>query len=157
MLESLIIKYSSYLSQYGLAIVFFASFVGSTIFVPMTVEVLLAFLQALGFSPLLLLLITTLGSTLGSLFNYFLGKILDRKVLAKWRRDKDIRKMKRIVDIYGAPGLIILLALPLPLPVDIITVILGFYEMDLKIFTISVIIGKFIHYLFYIGIVNVII
>ncbi len=157
MLEELLIKYANYFSQYGLAVIFTISFIGSTIFIPLSVEVFIGLLLGLGFNPWYLLIFATLGSTLGSLFNYFLGKLIDRKIIAKWRRNKDIRNLKRFVDRYGTPGLVILLALPLPLPVDIVTIFLGISEMDLKLFTAAVVIGKFIHYLFYIGIVNVII
>jgi membrane protein YqaA with SNARE-associated domain len=102
------------------------------------------------------LFLATVGSTLGNLFNYFVGKVIGLKLLKDKERDKEFQRMKRIANKYGFLGLFVLLAIPLPLPVDIVTVFAGVSKMDIKYFTITVFFGKLVKYLFYTGLIELV-
>ncbi len=157
MFENILNGVINYLLQYGLGGLVIISFIGSTIFIPMTIEMFVALFIGIGLNPLLVLIFATIGSSLGSTFNYFIGNIIDEKIIKKWKKDNTIKQLKRIVDIYGPLGIFILLALPFPLPVDVITVFAGITRMDIKKFLIAVILGKFLHYLFYTELIKVVI
>lgn len=145
------------IAEYGYAGLFLVSFLGSTIFIPLTTEVLLGMLIGAGLNAYYVVIIASIGSTLGSTVNYFLGKLGIKYYTEKVRKTKNKDKWREIANRYGILGLFVVLALPIPLPVDILTVAAGISKMDLKYFLIAVFFAKLLRYAFYAGLVKVIV
>ncbi len=147
----------SALLEYGYPGLFLVSFLGSTIFIPLTVEIFLAGIIGVGLNPVYAVLIATIGSTFGSIVNYLIGRIGIKYYMKKVKKSKENDKWQKIADKYGSIGLLAVLALPLPLPVDILTIAAGVSRMKFKYFLIAVIFGKLLHYAFYAGIIEAVI
>jgi len=126
-------------------ILFLSAFVSATL-IPFGSEALLIYDIKEGYNIYLLLLFATLGNSLGSILNYFLGlkgeEFLIRKNLLK---DKSISKTKNYFDKYGS---VCILFSWLPIIGDPITFIAGVLKYNLKHFILLVIIAKFLRYLF---------
>ena len=157
MSEHLVQEIVYYLLNYGIFGLFLIALIGSTVFIPMSVEVFMAALAGLKIDPYLILFVASLGSLLGNVVNYFVGRVVGKRVTGKWKKDKTVKKMEEIVKKYGYAGLFVLIALPLPLPVDVLTVLAGIIEMDLKWFVLAIFLGKLVHYSFFLGIINMVI
>ena len=126
-------------------ILFLSAFVSATL-IPFGSEALLIYDIKEGYNIYYLLFFATLGNSLGSLFNYFLGlkgeEFLIKKNLVK---EKSILKTKNYFDKYGS---ICILFSWLPLIGDPITFIAGVLKYNLKLFISLVVIAKFLRYLF---------
>ena len=94
MFENILNGVINYLLQYGLGGLVIISFIGSTIFIPMTIEMFVALFIGIGLNPLLVLIFATIGSSLGSTFNYFIGNIIDEKIIIKWKKHNTIQQLK---------------------------------------------------------------
>ena len=127
------------------SILFFSAFISATL-IPFGSEALLIYDIKEGYNVVYLVLIATLGNSLGSIVNYFLGlkgeEFLIRKNLLK---EKSILKTKKYFDKYGS---ICILFSWLPLIGDPITFIAGVLKFNLKLFILLVFIAKFLRYLF---------
>jgi len=126
-------------------ILFLSAFVSATL-IPFGSEALLIYDIKEGYNIYYLLFFATLGNSLGSLLNYFLGlkgeEFLIKKNLVK---EKSILKTKNYFDKYGS---ICILFSWLPLIGDPITFIAGVLKYNLKLFILLVVIAKFLRYLF---------
>jgi membrane protein YqaA with SNARE-associated domain len=126
-------------------ILFFSAFISATL-IPFGSEALLIYDIKEGFNIVYLVLIATLGNSLGSILNYFLGlkgeEFLIRKNLLK---EKSIEKSKKYFDKYG--WLCILFSW-VPIIGDPLTFIAGVLKFNLKLFILLVVIAKFSRYLF---------
>ncbi|AXX85814.1 YqaA family protein [Malaciobacter marinus] len=124
---------------------FFISFISATL-LPMGSEAFLVFNIKENYNIYLLLLFATLGNTLGSLLNYFLGlkgeEYLENK---KYLDKKKIAKYKVFFDKYGAFSLLLSWV---PIIGDPLTFIAGVLKYNLKFFILIVLFAKFIRYLF---------
>ncbi len=122
---------------------FFTALIAATLF-PAGSEALLIYNITEGHSLALLLLVATLGNSLGSLINYYLGlkgeSYLEEK---KYLKKEKIEKYKNFFDKYG--GYTLLLSW-LPLIGDPITFIAGVLKYDVKKFIPIVVIAKFGRY-----------
>jgi len=143
--------------EYGYVGMFLISFLGSTIFFPFATEIVIAGFIGIGLNPFYIVLVSAIGSTLGSLVNYFLGKFGIEYYKEKLKKMKNKDKLSEIANKYGVLGLFVVLALPIPLPVDILTIAAGISEMDLKYFLIAVFLAKILRYSFYAGIIKVVV
>ena len=151
-------SFVSYLLEYGLFGLFVVSFIGSTIFIPLAIEIFLAGLLGVGFNALTVVLIASLGSTLGSIINYLLGRMGIKYLEKKIKKDiKNTDKLQKIANKYGVLGLFIILAIPIPIPADIFTVVAGISKMEFKYFILAVFVAKLLKYSFYAGIVKAVI
>ncbi|AXX93715.1 MULTISPECIES: YqaA family protein [Arcobacter] len=126
-------------------ILFFSAFISATLF-PLGSEALLIYDIKEGYNIYLLLFFATLGNSLGSILNYYLGLkgeeyLIEKKLL----KEKYIDISKRYFDKYG---FITILFSWLPIIGDPITFIAGVLKYDFKKFVILVIISKFSRYLF---------
>ena len=124
---------------------FFVSFISATLF-PLGSEALLIYDIKEGYNIYLLLFFATLGNSLGSIINYFLGLkgegyLINKNLLS----EKYILKAKNYFDKYG--GFSILFSW-LPIIGDPITFVAGVLKYDFKKFLILVIVAKFSRYLF---------
>ncbi len=113
---------------------------------PFGSEALLIYNLQEGYNVYLLLLFATVGNTLGSLFNYFIGlkgeEYLEKKAYLKKEK---ILKYKKYFDKFGA---YCLLFSWLPIIGDPLTFIAGVLKYNLKKFIILVFIAKFSRYIF---------
>lgn len=139
-------------AQYGLFGLFFSSIIGSTIFVPFVTELLFVPLLELGLNPYMIVVVAALGSMFGSTINYFIG-FLGSKYLEKIKKE-DVKNAKRISNKYGAVGLFIALVLPLPLPVDALTILAGIGRMNIYLFLAIVFLAKLIKYSAVVGLLS---
>ncbi|TRZ55242.1 DedA family protein [archaeon] len=158
MFDSVIALLAAFAHQYGLLGLFASSAIGSTIFVPFSVELVLVPLTAAGLNPVLLVLAAAIGSLLGSFFNYALGFYgtdwFEKRFMKKKSQKEEIRKAEELADKYGWLGLFVLLSLPIPLPVDALTILAGASKMELKIFMPVIFFSKFIKYSIVVGLLK---
>ncbi len=155
MIESINVIFE-FLNQYGILGLFISSFIGSTIFIPLTPEILLSALVAIGMNKFFLIFVASFGSLLGNLVNYFIGRIGIKYYLQKIKKEKADRKLNKLASKYGIFGFFLILALPIPLPADIFTVAAGISKMELKYFIPVVFVAKVIKYAFYAFIAGVV-
>lgn len=126
-------------------ILFITSLISATLF-PLGSEALLIYDIKEGHNIFLLLLFATIGNSLGSVINYFLGLKGEDYLLKKSLiKESYIIKCKNYFDKYG---LYTILFSWLPIIGDPITFVAGILKYDLKKFLIFVIIAKFSRYLF---------
>lgn len=125
----------------GLAGLFLSAFVSATL-VPMSSEVVLAALiAAQGIDAALLVLVATLGNTLGSLVNWLLGRFCLRWRDRKWFPARDDR-LERGIDWFRRYGVWSLLLAWLPVVGDPITFVAGMAKVRLPLFLPLVALGK---------------
>ena len=133
------------LAEYGYIGLFLAAFIAATI-LPLGSEVVLSLLLINGLSPVLLVLVATLGNVLGSLTNYYLGYgggvILRRKVetVSKRELDGSLARLKK----YGVYSLLFSW---LPVIGDPLTVAAGVLRIKLSVFLLLVTVGKLGRYI----------
>ncbi|BAK71882.1 MAG: YqaA family protein [Arcobacter sp.] len=126
-------------------ILFFSALISATLF-PLGSEALFIYDIKEGYNIYLLLFFATLGNSLGSIINYFLGLkgeeyLIEKKLL----NEKYINISKKYFDKYG---FITILFSWLPIIGDPITFVAGILKYDFKKFMILVVISKFSRYLF---------
>ena len=126
-------------------ILFSTAFISATLF-PLGSEALLIYDISQGHNIYLLLIFATLGNSLGSVVNYFLGLkgeeyLINKKLL----NEKYIIKAKTYFDKYGAWSILLSW---LPIIGDSITFVAGVLKYDFKKFLILVVVAKFSRYLF---------
>ena len=89
-------------------------------------------------NPLLLGLVSGLGSTLGEMFSYFLGwggrKVIESRYVSR------LDAVEKLIDRYGA--LTVFLFALLPLPDDLLLIPLGMMKYDIKKTFIAMLLGK---------------
>ena len=126
-------------------VLFITAFISATIF-PLGSEALLIYDLKEGYNSYLLLFFATLGNSLGSVVNYFLGlkgeEYLIKKNLIK---EKYILKSKSYFDKYG--GFCLLFSW-VPIIGDPITFAAGILKYNFLRFLLFVVISKFLRYLF---------
>ncbi len=126
-------------------ILFFSAFVSATLF-PLGSEALLIYDIKEGYNIYLLVLVATIGNTLGSVVNYYLGlKGEEYLVEKKLLNEKYITKSKGYFDRFGS---VCILFAWVPIIGDPITFVAGILKYDFKKFLILVTISKFSRYLF---------
>jgi len=146
MLEQLI-------QQWGIFGLLPASLIGSTIFVPFAIEFFFPALLASGADPNLIVITAAVGSTLGTFVNYWLGYAGSRYI-KKRVDDQRMERAKRLMDRYGWFGLLLVITIPLPLPVDGVTIIPGITRMNFPRFSLVIFFGKILKYAFFVGLLN---
>ena len=126
-------------------ILFLSAFISATLF-PLGSEALFIYDIKEGYNIYFLVIVATIGNSLGSLLNYFLGlKGEEYLVEKKLINEKVILKSKSYFDKYGS---ISLLFSWLPIIGDPITFVAGILKYDLKKFIVLVVIAKLSRYLF---------
>ena len=127
------------------SILFISAFISATL-IPFGSEALLIYDINQGYNIYLLVFFATIGNSLGSMVNYFLGlkgeEFLIRKNLLK---EKSILKSKKYFDKYGW---VCILFSWVPIIGDPLTFIAGVLKFNLKLFILLVVIAKFSRYLF---------
>jgi membrane protein YqaA with SNARE-associated domain len=124
---------------------FISSFLAATI-LPVASEVFLGAMLALGYDPIVSLVVATVGNTLGGYLNYFLGLIGNPKWLIKVGVKEDkVLSWENAIQKYG-----VWLALLswLPFIGDVIGIALGFFRVNWVLSFVFIAIGKFVRYVF---------
>ena len=126
-------------------ILFLSAFLSATLF-PLGSEVVLIINIKEGYNIFLLLFFATLGNSLGSVVNYYLGLKGEEYLISKnILSEKYIEVFKKYFDKYGS---ICISFAWLPIIGDPITFVAGILKYDFKKFIILVTISKFLRYLF---------
>ena len=149
------ISITGVIESYGLLGLFIYSFIGSTIFLPASIDLVLPVVLKTGISPYLILITATFGSLLGTWVNYYLG-YMGSKIIDRFVKEEKVIKTKKLMDRYGCAGLLGIMVIP-AFPVDPITILCGISRMNFVEFTIVVFLGKLLKYSFVIGIFEFII
>jgi membrane protein YqaA with SNARE-associated domain len=134
------------LSYIGL---FISSFISATI-IPFSSEVVLAYLYHEGYAPLAIIIVASIGNTLGGMTGYLLGLGAKWSLLEKYFGIKEAKIMAYTAkaERYGK---ILALLCWLPFIGDFIAVALGFAKVKWKEVLIYMFIGKLIRYIYIIG------
>jgi membrane protein YqaA with SNARE-associated domain len=112
---------------------------------PLGSEALLLYDLSLGYNSSLLLLFATLGNTIGSVINYFLGyKGVDFLVEKKYANTKQLQKATNTFKKYGAFSLLLSW---MPIIGDPITFVAGVLKYKFKKFVVLVFVAKGVRYL----------
>jgi membrane protein YqaA with SNARE-associated domain len=122
---------------------FVTCFLAATI-LPIASELFLTGMLAIGYNPVLCLIVAGTGNTLGGWLNYFIGYLGDPKWLTKLRvTQTKIDGWKNRINQYG-----VWLALFSWLPIigDVIGVALGFFRVNVYLSFLFIAIGKFVRY-----------
>lgn len=124
---------------------FFTAFISATL-LPMGSEAVLIYDINEGYNIPALLFFATLGNSLGSLVNYFIGLKGEQYLEQKKHLDgKKVQKYKKLFDKYGGYSLLMSWA---PIIGDPITLIAGVFKYSIKKFIIIVVLAKFLRYAF---------
>lgn len=124
---------------------FVISLLAATI-LPMGSEAYFIYNLTIDNNIILLLLFATLGNSIGSLINYFMGKKGEEYLEKKNKLNKNLLlKISSYFDKYG--GYVLFFSW-LPIVGDPITIVAGILKYDIKKFMIIVVFSKFMRYLF---------
>jgi len=128
----------AYLSLFGL------SFLAATL-LPAASELFLTGLLISGYEPFWLWFVATLGNTLGSVFNYGLGRYLLHFQERKWFpfKTESLQKSEYWFKRYGVWSLLLAWA---PVFGDVLTFIAGVLRVNFFLFVVLVAIGKGLRY-----------
>ena len=133
------------LKDYGYWGMLVAAFLAGSVF-PFSSEAVMLGLLASGLNAWLLIIYGTIGNVLGSVFNYFVGRMGKLDWIEKYLKikKKNMEKAERFMAGRGAwMGFFAFL----PLLGSAITVILGLTRANMLISFVSIAIGKFLRYL----------
>jgi len=127
-------------------IVFISGFLAAT-FLPIYSEAVYLYYLSQGSDPFLLTLFASVGNTLGSIVNYFIGlkgmEYVSKRVDLKW-----LQKAQELFKKWGGWSLLLSWA---PVIGDPITFVAGIFKYDLKKFVILVFIAKLGRYTFFLA------
>ncbi len=122
---------------------FAISFLAATL-LPLGSEALLLYNISLGYDVFSLILVATIGNTLGSIVNYFLGlKGVDFLTSKKYTNPKRLEDATKTFKKYGAFSLLLSWV---PIIGDPITFIAGVLKYDIKKFILIVFLAKGMRY-----------
>ncbi|MCH9814683.1 MAG: DedA family protein [Epsilonproteobacteria bacterium] len=122
---------------------FTLSFLAATL-LPGGSEALLLYDLSLGYDPFLLIFVATIGNTLGSLVNYWIGlKGVDYLITKKYLKAQQMDRADKLFARYGAFSLLLSWV---PIIGDPITFIAGVLKYDIKKFLAIVFLAKGIRY-----------
>ena len=134
-----------YFAELGYFGLFVASFLAATI-LPLSSEVVLSSLLVNGSSPVVLVLIATIGNVLGSLTNYALGYWASLEIIKKWLKISE-QEFVRAEQRFAKYGLFSLCFAWVPVIGDPITVVAGILRIRLLWFVLLVTAGKLLRYI----------
>lgn len=124
-------------------VLFLSAFVSATLF-PLGSEALLIYNLTQGYSVALLLLVATIGNTLGSCVNYYLGYKGEAYCEQKGYIKSD--KIAKYQHYFNRFGPLVLLFSWAPIIGDPLTFIAGILKYNFRYFVLLVVCAKFIRY-----------
>ncbi len=132
------------LTEYGYVGMFASAFLAGSVF-PLSSELVLLALLAAGLDPWTLVILATVGNTLGSMLNYAIGMLGRLDWIEKYLhvKQKELDRAQKFMAGHGAWfGFFSFL----PVVGEGITIVLGLMRSNVPITVASVTIGKFIRY-----------
>jgi len=135
----------AFLTDYGYWGMLVAAFLAGSVF-PFSSEAVMLSLLATGLDPWLLVVYGTAGNFLGSVFNYFIGRMGKLEWIEKYLHIKK-KSMDRAERFMAGRGAWMGFFAFLPLLGSAITVILGLTRANMLISFVSIAVGKFLRYL----------
>ncbi|SRR6056297_119007 len=130
--------------QSGYLGLFLVSFSAATL-IPLGSEVFVALMAVSGYDPLLVFSVATAGNTLGSITNYYVGKLGTNFVLSRYIKVNSGKRQKA-EKMYRKLGAPILSLAWVPIIGDPLTVVAGVFNLELRIFIFWVALGKSLRY-----------
>ena len=144
--------FESLIFQTGYFGLFLVSFLSATL-IPLVSEAFVALMPTLGYSLWGVLFFATAGNFLGSLTNYYIGKLGSDFVLARWfQTGQD--KMEKAEALFQRWGLPVLFFAWVPVIGDPLTVVGGIFKANLWGFSFWVLLGKTLRYLLILGVID---
>ncbi len=131
---------ASIVFNFGYLGLFVVSYLSATV-VPFSEQFAVVGMLTLGYSAVIIVIVATAGSFLGALTNYFVGQKGSEFVFSRYI-SIDEKNLNRAEGFFGRWGSFVLLFSWLPLLGDAITVVAGVLHLDLRVFTIWVLIGR---------------
>ncbi|MBQ7510187.1 MAG: DedA family protein [Prevotella sp.] len=132
------------LASYGYWGMFLAAFLAGSVF-PFSSETVMVVLLGSGLDGWQLVVYGSIGNTLGSVFNYFVGRMGKTEWIEKYLRIKK-KNMDRARRFMAGRGAWMGFFAFLPIIGSAITVTLGFMRANIPISFLSIAIGKFLRY-----------
>ena len=132
------------LSQYGYWGMLVAAFMAGSFF-PFSSEAVMVAFQAAGLDPWTLIVYGTIGNVLGSMFNYYVGRLGRLDWVERYLHIKkdSLDKARRFMTGRGAwMGFFAFL----PVIGSAITILLGFMRANIAVSLFSITLGKFLRY-----------
>lgn len=132
------------LSQYGYWGMLVAAFMAGSFF-PFSSEAVMVAFQAAGLDPWTLIVYGTIGNVLGSMFNYYVGRLGRLDWVERYLHIKkdSLDKAQRFMAGRGAwMGFFAFL----PVIGSAITILLGFMRANIAVSLFSITLGKFLRY-----------
>ena len=132
------------LSQYGYWGMLVAAFMAGSFF-PFSSEAVMVAFQAAGLDPWTLIVYGTIGNVLGSMFNYYVGRLGRLDWVERYLHIKkdSLYKARRFMAGRGAwMGFFAFL----PVIGSAITILLGFMRANIAVSLFSITLGKFLRY-----------
>lgn len=132
------------LSQYGYWGMLVAAFMAGSFF-PFSSEAVMVAFQAAGLDPWTLIVYGTIGNVLGSMFNYYVGRMGRLDWVERYLHIKkdSLDKARRFMAGRGAwMGFFAFL----PVIGSAITILLGFMRANIAVSLFSITLGKFLRY-----------
>lgn len=135
-----------YLIDYGLWGMFISAFLAGSI-LPLASEAVLAALVAAGVAPIELLIVATLGNTLGSVTNYGIGRLGKEEWISRVLRisPEGLARGQRYIHRFGFWGGLLSW---LPVVGELLTVALGYLRVNFPLTVLTIFVGKLIRYWF---------
>ena len=134
----------NYVNQHGTLGIFTLAFLAGTV-LPFPIEAVVGGAAVLGGNVILLILAATLGHTLGTVVSFYLARFLREPFVYKRVDKKSIRVFNDFWKKYGDWSLFITSVIPI-LPGDIVAVVAGLSDMNIKKFVFIVSVAKLITY-----------
>lgn len=131
----------SLLSSYGYLGIFLISLIGSSSIILPLPSAFFVFFSAAYLDPFLLGLLAGLGSAIGELTGYGLGRGGRKLIKGKWK--KKLAETEKLFQKYGG-FLIIAVFAATPLPDDIVGILGGSMKYPAKKFFVATLIGKLV-------------
>ena len=140
------------LFEYGYLGLFLISFLAATL-VPLATEFFVVSMPTIGYDVWGVLIVATAGNVLGSITNYYVGKMGGDFVLSRYINIKP-ETMQRAQTFYGRWGPVALFFSWVPFIGDPLTVLAGTLRLDFRVFLFWVFLGKFLRYILLLGVAS---
>jgi membrane protein YqaA with SNARE-associated domain len=128
------------IDSFGYFGLFIVSLLSASI-LPLAASVALAGMVALGYNPVAIVLVATIGSTVGALINYFIGREGGDFIFSRFQKI-DQSTLRRAEQFFEQRGAVTLGFSWLPFIGDALTVVAGAVHTDLRIFLLWVTLGR---------------
>lgn len=134
-----------FLSNYGYLGMGFMAFLSGSV-LPLTSEVLMIILMGMGLNTFGIVLVSTIGNTIGGVTCYYTGRIVSKERVARCFRvsDRRMHQADRIINRYGYWASFLSFV---PLIGTAILLTLGVMRADCMKVTAIMMLGKFLRYL----------